>query len=139
MGDTKADHRAVARSRARTPKEHLWCIALAVGPDDHSRSMWEACDGTPVDITRHITELSEHLAQPMTVSGCMSDPRVRAGEAYCRPVGARGYGYCVRDGRVIMVPTLTGGTPVLTFTAEELAGPWEIVDAETMLDRGGSE
>lgn len=48
-----------ARARAATPEEHLWCIALAVGPD--GGEMWQAADGTPVDIARHLTAVAEAL------------------------------------------------------------------------------
>lgn len=45
-----------SKQRAQTPGEHLWCVALAVGYGE-----WETCDGTPVDMNRHVTELQRAL------------------------------------------------------------------------------
>ena len=80
-----------------------------------------------------------------TIKGPAAKMMAERGQTPSAGVIANHYGDLL-DGLVIdltdaaLAPDIdAGGTPVLTFTAEELAGPWEIVDAETMLDRGGSE
>jgi hypothetical protein len=44
------------RERGDTPEEHLWCLALAFGYGE-----WECCDGTPVDLARHVTAVQRAI------------------------------------------------------------------------------
>jgi len=65
-GETRASasvHEQEARERGATLEEHLWCLALAIGPDDPSRGMWQAADGTPVDVQRHLSALADGLSE----------------------------------------------------------------------------
>lgn len=85
-----------ARKRARectTPEEHLWCLALAIGPDDP-----EACRSRgPIDVAAHVTALGEWLAHDRNA---ISEVGISVGERHRvivevdRETGLREHRWC---------------------------------------------
>jgi hypothetical protein len=138
---TEPDYQAsvdAARERAKsmTPVEHLWAIALAVGPDRvPGRGMWETADGTPVDISAHIVALAEHLRQSRRWMSLQAAVAVaRDTDSWCRPVSWRGTGQaiCVRGERLTRVPSKRGGSSYLGLGTDGMLGPWEVVAADVV-------
>lgn len=70
----------------------------------------------------------------MTLIDCLKDPRVIAGDRWFRPVGDIGQAFCVREGYTERVPNDRGGIPMMTWSVRKLAGEWEIVSSDTVIE-----
>jgi hypothetical protein len=72
----------------------------------------------------------------MNIAEALTTPAVRAGDAWFRPVGWRSTNsaFVLKDGRSYRVPSSRGGVLGMTPDATELAGDWEVVTPDTVLD-----
>lgn len=71
----------------------------------------------------------------MKLHEALTVPEVIAGTLWFRPVGWIGpYAYALQDGVVQTVPTSRGGHPGITPYADLLAGEWEVVTVDRVLD-----
>lgn len=63
-------------------------------------------------------------------------PKVLSGELWLRPVRWKGYrqAFVLKNGQVYAVPGPRGGSLGITSYVEELAGAWEAVSADTVLE-----
>lgn len=120
--DPYAAAQAEARARGVTPEDHLWCLALAVGNDhahDHL-SMYEAGDGTPVDVARHATELASALEELRQRAETAEDERDRARKEICRGIARVTYrGRALRYADLVRIAVARGWHDLYRAEAEK--------------------